>query len=66
MKCRIGEVLKLVQHPLEKNISREIFDEIVQFRLDNDSVKVNSISNRVCLSILKDILVEMLSTLHKK
>ena len=53
MKCGIGEVLKLVQDSLEKNISCEIFDEIVQFRLDNDSVKVNSISNRVCLSILK-------------
>ena len=66
MKCGIGEVLKLVQDSLENNISCEIFDEIVQFRLDNDSVKVNSISNRVCLSILKDILVEMLSTLHKK
>ena len=66
MECGIGEVLKLVQDSLENNISCEIFDEIVQFRLDNDSVKFNSISNRVCLSILKDILVEMVSTLHKK
>ena len=53
MKCGIGEVLKLVQDFLEENISREGFDKTLQFLIDNDSVKSNSVSNRLCLSIPK-------------
>ena len=54
MKCGIDEVLKLVQDSLEENISRESFDKTLQFLIDNDSVKSNSVSNRVCLSIPKN------------
>ena len=63
MKCGIdevlklvqdSEVLKLVQDSLEVNISRESFDKTLQFLIDNDSVKSNSVSNRICLSIPKN------------
>ena len=53
MKCGIQEVRKLVQDSLEENISRESFDKTLQLLIDNDSVKSNSVSNRVCLSIPK-------------
>ena len=53
MKCRIDEVLKLVQDSLEKNISRESFDKILQFLIDKDSVKSNAVSNRIYPSIPK-------------
>ena len=45
MKCGKDEVLKLVQDSLEENISRESFDKTLQFLIDNDFVKSNSISN---------------------
>ena len=45
MKCGIDEVLKLVQDSLEKNNSRESFDKTLQFLIDNDFVKSNSVSN---------------------
>ena len=51
MKCGIDEVRKLVQDCLEENISRERADKTVQLLIDNDSVKSNSVSNRVCLFI---------------
>ena len=51
MKCGIVEILKLVQDSLEEKISRASLDKILQFLIDNDSVKSNSVSNRVCLSI---------------
>ena len=54
MKCAIDEVRKLVQDSLEENISRENFDKTLQLLIDNDSVKSNSVSNRVCLSIPKN------------
>ena len=54
MKCGIDEVRKLVQDSLEENISRESFDKTLQLLIDNDSVKSNSVSNRVCLSISKN------------
>ena len=53
MKCGIDEVRKPVQVSLEENISRESFDKTLQLLIDNDSVKSNSISNRVCLSVPK-------------
>ena len=54
MKCGIDEVRKLVQDSLES------LDKTLQHVIDSDSVKSNSVSNRVCLSIPKIILVEML------
>ena len=54
MKCRIDEVYKLVQDSLEENISRESFYKTLQPLIDNDSVKFNCASNRVCLSIPKN------------
>ena len=54
MKCRIDEVLKLVQDSLKENIIRENFGKTLQFLIDNDSVKCNSVSNRVCLSLPKN------------
>ena len=54
MKCAIDEVRKLVQDSLEENISPENFDKTLQLLIDNDSVKSNSVSNRVCLSIPKN------------
>ena len=52
MMCGIDEVLKLVQDSLEKNIFRESLT-ILQFLIDNDSVKYNPVLNRACLSITK-------------
>ena len=54
MKYGIDEVLKLVQDYLEENISQEGFDKTLQFLIDSDSVKSNSVSNRICLSIPKN------------
>ena len=61
MKCEIDEVCKLVQDSLEGNISQEGFDKTLQLLIYYDCVKFNSVSIRVCLSILKIIHVEMLS-----
>ena len=61
MKCGIDEVRKLVQDSLQENISRESFDETLQLLIDNGSVKSNSVSNRVCLSIPKIKLEELQS-----
>ena len=54
MKCRIDQVLKLVQDSLEEYISREGFDKTLRFLIDNGSVKSNSVSGRICLSIPKN------------
>ena len=54
MKCRIDQVLKLVQDSLEGYISREGFDKTLIFLIDNGSVKSNSVSDRICLSIPKN------------
>ena len=54
MKCGIFEVINLVQDSLEENISQESFENTFQFLTDNDSVKSNSVSNRVCFSISKN------------
>ena len=51
MQCGIDEVPKLVKDSLEENISRESFDKTLQLLTDNNSVKPNSVSNRVCLNI---------------
>ena len=54
MKCGIDELRKLVQDSLEENISLESFEKTLQHLIDKDSVKSNSVSNRVCLSIPKN------------
>ena len=54
MKRGIDEVRKLVQDSLEENISRESFDKTLQLLIDNESIKSNSASSRVCLSIPKN------------
>ena len=54
VKCGINEVRKLVQDSLEENISWQSFDKTLQLLINNDSVKFNSVSNRVCLSIPKN------------
>ena len=53
MKCGIDEVRKLVQDSLEENISLESFGKTLQHLIDNNSVKSNSVSNRVCLHTKK-------------
>ena len=50
----IDEVAKLVQDSFEENISLENFERTLQHLIDNDSVKSNSVLNRVCLSIPKN------------
>ena len=50
----IDEVAKLVQDSFEENISLENFEKTLQHLIDNDSVKSNSVSNRICLSIPKN------------
>ena len=54
MKCGIDELRKLIQDSPEENISGESFDKTLQLLIDNHSVKSNSVSNRVCLSIPKN------------
>ena len=54
MKCGIDEIHKLVQDSLEENISQESFDKTLEFQIDNNSVKSNSVSNRLYLSISKN------------
>ena len=58
MKYSIDEVRKLVQDSLEEKISLKSFEKTLQHLIDNDSVKSNSISNKVCLSIPEIILAE--------
>ena len=53
LKCGIDKVRTLVQDSLEENISRESFGKTLQLLIDSESVKSNSVSNRVCLSITK-------------
>ena len=54
MRFGIDEVRKLVQDSLEESISLESFEKTLQHLFDSDSVKSNSVSNRVCLSIPKN------------
>ena len=60
MKCGLDEVLRLVQDSLEENISREIFDKTLRFLIDNDSLKSNSVPNRVWRAYQKVTLTETL------
>ena len=54
MKCGIDEVRKLVQDSLEENIFLKSFKKALQHLIDNNSVKCNYVSNRVCLSVPKN------------
>ena len=62
MKCGIDEVLNLVQNSLEENIFGESFDKTLQFLIDNDFVKSNSVLNRARLPIPKNITCRDAST----
>ena len=54
MRCGIDEILKLVQNAYEGNISRKLIDKTLQLLIENNIVKSNSVSNRVCLSVPKN------------
>ena len=54
MKRGMNEVLKLARDSLKENISQKSFGKTLQFLIDSNSVKSNSFSNRVCLSIPKN------------
>ena len=54
MRFGIDEVRILVQDSLEESISLESFEKTLQHLFDSDSVKSNSVSSRVCLSIPKN------------
>ena len=43
MKCGIDEVLNLVQDSLKEDIFPESFDKTLQFLIDSDFVKSNSV-----------------------
>ena len=51
MKCGIDEART---NSLKENISLKSFEKTLQHLIDNDSVKPNSILNRVCVSIPKN------------
>ena len=48
------EVFNLVQSSLEYDVSREQFDETVTTLVKDNSIKSNTVGNRVCLSLPKD------------
>ena len=48
------EVFNLVQSSLEYDVSREQFDEILTTLVKDNSIKSNTVGNRVCLSLPKD------------
>ena len=50
-EVRLDEVRKLVQDSVEENISLKNFEKRLQHLIDKDSVKSNSVSNRIYLSI---------------
>ena len=54
IKCGRDKIRKLVQDSIEENVSQERFDKTLQLLIDNDSVKSDSVSNRVHLSIPKN------------
>ena len=54
MRCGIDEILKLVQNAYEGNISRKLIDKTLKLLIENNIVKSNSVSNRVCLSVPKN------------
>ena len=54
IECDIDEVRKLVQDSLEEDISPKSFEKTLQHLIENDFVKSNSVSNRICLSIPKN------------
>ena len=54
MKFGIYVVLRLVKDFLEENISPESFDKNLQILIDSNSVKFNTVWNRMCLCIPKN------------
>ena len=48
------EVFNLVQSSIEYDVSREQFDETLTTLVKDNSIKSNTVGNRVCLSLPKD------------
>ena len=55
-KCENEEVLNLVKDSIEDVIKKEIFNNLLDILVQNQSVKRNKIGNRECLSIPKETL----------
>ena len=55
-KCENEEVLNLVKDSIEDFIKKEIFNNLLDILVQNQSVKRNKIGNRECLSIPKETL----------
>ena len=57
-KCLKNEVFKLVKDTIEENITREIFDKILDSLIKSGSVKCSLIPNKTCLSQRKHNEIE--------
>ena len=53
-KCGREEVYRLANDSLNKDISREVFELILNSMIDNHSVNLNVIGKRECLSLPKE------------
>ena len=53
-KCGKDEVFELVNNSLEKEISREIFESLLYRLTEKQSVKLNILGKRTCLSLPKE------------
>ena len=52
-KCGRNEVFDLVQSSLDSDITRQTFDELLQDMIELNAVKLQTIGERECLSLLK-------------
>ena len=57
-KCGKDEVFELVNNSLEKEISREIFQSLLYLLIEKQSVKLNIIGKKTCLSLPKESQVK--------
>ena len=62
-KCRKDEVFELVNDSLEKEISREIFERLLYRLTKRQSVKLNALGKRTCLSLPKEFQLNKESNL---
>ena len=53
-KCGRNEVFDLVQTSLDTDITRKIFDELLQNMVESNAVKLQTIGDRKCLSLPKE------------
>ena len=52
-KCGKGEVFRLVQEPVENEVTKEIFEERLDALVESHSVKIKLLRTRTCLSLPK-------------